>query len=186
MSITSALSYAEDFTNAVDCIISENTKSVYVVSIVNDQIGYDDSGASVVASTTRITIADGYRAYLASEDTPFDGYLNPGMRQLSRSEVKFLSNGQLTTNMFLVGPICFPYTYNSFSGGLDPLAVFQPPIGSNSNLQVYLQIFGTGLPETNNFFAIKDIVLTGKGIQEGISYKLLVEACLVNPLGAAP
>ena len=180
MSISSALSFAEDQTNAVDCIISENTKAVYVVQITNDQVAFNDTSAARVVSSNRITIADGYRPYVATDDTPFDGYLNPYVRQLTPSEVKVLSPGQLSSNMFLVGPILFPYTFNSHSYGLDPLLIFQPAIGNNNNNQVYVQIFGVGLPSTSNYFAVKQIVLAGKGILAGLSYKVLVEATNVS------
>jgi hypothetical protein len=180
MSISGALSFAEDMANAADVLLSENTKPIYAVTITNDQIAYNDTSASRVVSKERITIADGYRPFVSQQETPFDGYLYPCVRQLSPSEVRVLSNGQLSENMFLIGPILFPYTLGSFSGGLDPLATFQPTIGSNNNLQMYVQIFGVGLPNTTNYFSVKEIVLTGKGIHPGLSYKVLVESANIN------
>lgn len=181
--VTAGLSYSEDQCNAVDVLLSDNTKQVFVVQVLNSQIGYNDTGASKIVNTTRITIADGYRAFVAQDDTPFDGYLYPCVRQLSPAETKILANGQLSTNMFLVGPILFPYTYNGNSYGLDPLATFQPSISGNSNQQMYVQLFGVGLPTTTNLYAVKQIVLTGKGILPGLSYKVLIEAAQLNLSG---
>ena len=180
MSISGALSFSDDMANAADVLLSENTKQVFVITVSNDQVAYNDTSSSRVVSSQRITIADGYRPFVYQEDTPFDGYLYPCVRQLSPSEVKVISNGQLSSNMFLLGPIQFPYTLGSFSGGLDPLATFQPTIGGSNNLQIYVQLFGVGLPSTTNYFDVKEIVLTGKGINPGLSYKVLLESSNIN------
>jgi hypothetical protein len=180
MSISSALAYAEDMTNSVDVMVSENTNPIYVVVVSNDQVAFNDTSAARVVSKTRITIADGYRPYIAQQDSPFDGYLNPDVRQLTPAEIKLYSPGQLSSNMFLIGPILFPYVFGGKNYGLDPLLVFQPSIGGNNNLQVYVQIFGLGLPNTTNYFVIKRIILSGKGIAEGLAYKVLIEAAMVN------
>jgi hypothetical protein len=174
--VANALKYAEDMTNVVDCLLAQNRKKVNLVNIISDQINYNDTTTNKTVIITRIVIADGYRSY-----APPDGYLNPRVELAKSVGILVSSNGQLTDNMFVVGSLVFPYTLNGFSGGLDPI-VFQPASERASNIQTYLQIFGLGLSPTGNFFQIKEILLSGKGIQEGISYKLLIEATSTNPL----
>jgi len=175
MTVSDSLKYAEDMTNAVDCLLAQNRKQINYVAITNDAINYDDTNINKTTIISRLTIADGYRSY-----APYDGYLNPGFEQIS-AENTVLSAGQLTDNLFLIGPFVFPYELNGVSGGVDPY-LFQPSIGSNNNIQIYLQIFGLGLSPQGNFYKIKEIKLSGKGIQAGISYKLLIQSTQSNPL----
>ena len=173
--ITDSLRYAEDYTNAVDCLLSQDQKKIFLTIVSNDQLNFDSTSNARIITSQRITIADGYRAWTANEDTPFDGYLYPRIEQL-KTDILIQSNNQFAKQTFLIGSIVFPYNMNGIVGGLAPLETFQPRIGANNNTALYLQIFGLGLPDDANFFTIKEIRLSGKGVQEGISYKLVAEA----------
>ena len=177
--ITDSLRYAEDQCNAVDCLLSQDQKPVYIVYVSGDITNFDDPINQKVIVKNRVTIADGYRAWTATEITAMDGYLYPRVEQL-RGQALVLAGGQLTDKLFLIGSLCLPYDFNGFHGGLDPIQTFQTAPTNNSNIEVLLQIFGLGLPGSVNYFKIKDIVLSGKGIQEGISYKVLAEETSFN------
>lgn len=174
-SVSDSLKFAEDFTNVVDCLLAQNRKQVNLVIITNDNINYNDPTNQKTVIETRITIADHYRSY-----APIDGYLNPRVEQYN-SDIMVSANGQLTDNLLLIGSLVFPYEVNGFRGGIDPV-MFQPASSSVSSIQTYIQILGLGLSPQGNWFQIKEIKLTGKGIQEGISYKVLVEATSTIPL----
>jgi hypothetical protein len=161
-----AFRYAMDFSLAVTNIVAVTPYQVYLINIVNDQIDITDTSANRVVTQTRILMADGYRSY-----APFDGYLNPIVQQEDGSQL-VLSNGQLTSNKIMVGPIVFPYTLNNFSGGTD-IQLFQPSIGNNNNTQIYIQIRGDALSPKGNFFDIKEAVISDMG---GLSYRLICEA----------
>lgn len=177
--ISDSLRFAEDICNVNDVLLSQDQKPIFLVTIVNDQINFDSDSTQRIISSQRITIGDGYSLFVSQQYSPYDGYKYPRIQQLSDS-VMVLANGQLTDMTILVGSICFPYDFNGIIGGLDPLATFQPPQGTNSNIEVYLQIFGLGLPTNVNYFKIKEIVLSGKNIQEGICYKVMAVAASVN------
>lgn len=167
-----AFKYAEDFMLAFTSIIGRSPYKTYLITITNDQVDINDTGSGRTVTEQRILIADGYRDYAAG-----DGYLNPIVKQLDGQQL-VLSNGQLTANQLMVGPIVFPYDYNNFSGGTDS-ALFQPPIGSNSNTQIYVQIRGPGLSTNGNFFEVKQVVLKNMA---AFSYRLLLESTSSNPL----
>ncbi len=80
----------------------------------------------------------------------------------------------MDNSIVAVGALVFPYNVNGLSAGYDPLAVFQPKL-TNDNMQIYLRIFGLGIPDEANYYAIRSVQLTGKDIQEGISFKLIAE-----------
>lgn len=166
-----AFKYSEDFMLAFTSIIGRTPYQIFLITITNDQIDINDVNTGRVVTEQRILIADGYRSYAAG-----DGYLNPIVKQLSGEQL-VLSNGQLTANQLMLGPIVFPYTANGFSGGTDA-ALFQPPLGSNSNTQIYVQIRGPGLSPKGNFFEVKQVVLKNMA---AFSYKLLLEATSSNP-----
>lgn len=170
-SITDIKRWAEDQCNVVDCLQGQNLKKVQAVYITGDQVQFDDTGASRVVTTQLITIADGYRSYSQG-----DGFLYPRVNQKS-GKVSRLAGAELSHNEVLVGPICFPYQVNTMSGGLDPVAVFQPTVGS-----IHLQITNIGFPSDISFFSIDEVMLTGKGIQEGISYYLKCKGAEYSPL----
>ena len=163
--------YSEDFMLAFTSIIGRSPYEVFLITITNDQVDINDTNTNRVVTEQRILIADGYRSYAAG-----DGYLNPIVKQLDGQQL-ILSNGQLTSNHLMVGPIVFPYVWNNFSGGTDA-TLFQPPIGSNSNTQIYVQIRGPGLSPNGNFFEVKQVVLKNMA---AFSYRLLLEATSSNP-----
>lgn len=176
VSISDSLRYAEDFCNACDCLLSQNQKSIFLVTVTNDQVAFNDPAAVRVVTKERITIADGYREWTANLISPYDGYLYPRIDQL-HDQIQGLSHNQLSDITVLVGSLVLPYNYNGIVGGYDPLNVFQPKQGAGiSNQQIYLQIFGYGLPDTANYFSIKSIVLSGPLVQEGVSFKLIATA----------
>jgi hypothetical protein len=178
MSITDSLRYAEDFTNATDCLLSQNQKAVYVVYMTNDQVAFDDPSTQRTVIQNKITIADGYRAWTAPLISPYDGFLYPRVRE-RKANILVQGKDQLTLTQVEVGSLVLPYCFNGCNYGTDP-DVFTPGIGKNSNVQVYLRIFGFGLPDTANLYTIKEVKLSGTGIQEGISYKLIAEANGLN------
>lgn len=163
-----AFKYSMDFVLAYTSIIGVTPYQVYVVQIKNDQIDINDTDSARIVSSTRITVADGYRSYAAP-----DGYLNPILAQdKTKGEQLIISNGKLTANRLLLGPLVFSYTANNFSGGIDP-QLFQPAIGSNNNLTVYVQIQGPGLSPTGNFFTIDEIAIDS---MSGLSYQVILKS----------
>lgn len=179
MTVTDSVRFAEDFANAADVVVSQNQKAVYLVTVTNDMVNFNDSTSNRVVTSTRLTIADGYRASVAATVSPYDGYMNPRVEELT-GNVMIATGAQLMNKTVLVGPFVLPYTLNTVSGGRDPVATFQPAQGSNSNISVYLQIVGLGLPSNVDNFQINNILLSGKGIQEGISFKVLASTANVN------
>ena len=160
-----AFRYAMDFSLAVTNIVSVTPYSVYLINIVNDQVGLNDVDTNRVVTETRILLADGYRSY-----APGDGYLNPIVTQNFGEEL-ILSNAQITANLILVGPIVYPYFWNNFHGGTDS-QIFQPPSNGKVNTQIYIQIRGDSLSTDGNYFDIKEIKTKDMG---GLSYYLLCE-----------
>ena len=165
-----ALRYAMDFGLAVPSIVGVSEYAVYLVTIANDQVDINDTDNNRVVYTSRITVADGYRNYAAG-----DGFLNPIIAQ-ENSEQLIISNGQLTSDKLLLGPLVFPYTLNSFSGGTDPI-VFQPPLNNVSNLQVYIQIQGAGLSLSGNFFTVSSVKIDD---MSGLSYYVGLKSSLLQ------
>ena len=174
MTITNSLRFCEDFTNAVDCLLSQNQKPTYIIYVSGDVTNFNDPVNQKVIVRSRLTIADGYRAWTASQIHGLDGYLYPRVEQL-KGQALVLAGGQLTDKLFTIGSFTLPYVWNTNNYGLDPLSTFQPAPNNNNNIEVYIQVFGLGLPNSVNYFKVKDVVLSGKGIQEGISYKVLCE-----------
>ncbi len=160
--------YAMDFMLAVPSVIGVSEYSIYLINVINDQIGFNDTSINEVITETRLLVADGYRTYAAG-----DGYLNPCIKQETGQNL-VLSNGQLTTNKLILGPLVFPYTCNNFSGGLDSM-IFQPPVGTNSNQQIFIQIRGNALSPNGNYFDVEEINIADMG---GLSYYLVLKANL--------
>jgi hypothetical protein len=174
-----AFRLAEDQCNKVDCLLGLNPYAIYVLTIENDEVSFDDpTNIRVVNPPQRIVLADGYLP-----SAPYDGYLNPRVVQTS-SSVSVLAGGQLSANYISIGPLCYPYTNGyGLSGGYDPLSTFQASttLPGQNNLQVWLQIVGIGLSSTaNSFYRVISIRLSGKGIQEGVSYKVIAESTGTN------
>jgi hypothetical protein len=163
---SAAFKYQMDYMLAIPSILGVAQYKVYLVQVVNDQIDFNDTAASRVVSSTRLLVADGYRDYA----TP-DGYLNPTIQQEFGAQL-VLSNGQFVDAVLLLGPLVFPYTANGFSGGIDPL-ILQPAIGSNNNIQIYIQIQGLGLNPKGNFFDVKEIRIADMG---NLSYYAVLSA----------
>jgi hypothetical protein len=161
-----------DFTLAIPAIIGVAPYSIFVVTIANDQVDINDVATNRQVTETRILLADGYRDYAGG-----DGYLNPFIVQSEGNQL-VLSHGQLTANTLKMGPLVPPYFWNDFAGGTDS-AVFQPSIGSNNNLQVFVQIRGHELTLNGNFFEVKEIVID---TLMGLSYHVMLEATASNPL----
>jgi hypothetical protein len=147
-------------------VLGVSPYSATVITITNDQVDIDDTDGYRNITSTRVLIADGYRSYSSG-----DGYLNPILAQ-EDSQQLMISNGQLTANSLILGPIVFPYTCNGFTGGTNA-QLFQPSIGANNNIQVYLQIQGAGLSPTGNYFDVDKIVICD---MSGLSYKVVLKA----------
>ena len=167
-----ALRYAMDFGLATTSIIGVSPYAVYLVNIENGQISIDDTAGSRSVTETRLLIADGYRSYASTAD----GYLNPMLKQLDGQQL-LISNGQLTANHLVLGPLVFPYNWNNFAGGVDA-TLFQPPIGANNNSAIYIQIRGPALSPFGNFFEVKHVIITK---MHGLSYRLLLQSTSSNP-----
>jgi hypothetical protein len=129
-------------------------------------VAFDDVSTNRVIQETRLLVADGYNQF-----APPDGYLNPMIEQENGQQLT-ISNGAITANTLKLGPFAFPYTYNNFSGGIDPI-IFEPPNDGSNNIQLYIHIVGTSLSPKGNYFSIKRIMIDGMG---DISYSLLLEA----------
>jgi hypothetical protein len=158
-----AFRYAMDWGGlALASITSVSPYSSYVVQTISDLIDFDDN-STPITTITRLLIADGFRPY-----APNDGYLNPMLKQESGSQFT-ISQGQLTNNTLVLGPIVFPYTYNGFTGGVDT-AIYQPPTKKTS---IFIQIRGPGLSTSGNLFNIKEIIIDGMA---GLSYSLQLQA----------
>lgn len=161
-----ALRYAADQALAVPSIVGVSPYAVYLVTITNDQVQFNDTGSSRAVLTERILVADGFRSYAA-----LDGYLNPLITQMN-GEALIISGGQILATNLVMGPLVAPYSYNSFVGGTDP-QLFQPLQGSTANTQVFVQIKGTGLSPKGNWFAIKWVELDAL---RGLTFKVILES----------
>jgi hypothetical protein len=166
-----AFRYAMDFGLANASIVGVAEYNVYLITVVNDVIGFGDSNTSLATTAQRIVIADGYRSYAGG-----DGYLNPIIQQNNGQNI-VLSNGLITANTLTLGPIVLTYFANNFAGGIDPVN-FQPATGTNNNTQIYIQIGGPGLSPTGNFFQIKEVIING---MSNLSYQLLLIATADKP-----
>jgi hypothetical protein len=174
MATIDSLRMANDYATTATCVIGEAAYEVNLITIINDQINFNDSittpGRTV--SIKRLTIADGYRGFV----TP-DGYMNVPVKQVDGEQL-LLSGGIITNQLLILGPISFPYTAGHVSGGIDP-NVFQPPRGSSGNTQIFIQLQGQSLSSNGNFFEIKQIMLSHMAT---VCYNLLLQATASNPL----
>jgi hypothetical protein len=161
-----ALKYAEDNALAVPSILGIKAYPTYLITVYNDDIGFGDSDSGKSVTAQRLTLADGYRSYAAG-----DGYLNPIIKQLDGSQV-ILSNGMLTSNTLVLGPLVFPYDMAGITGGIDA-TLFQPASGSANNKQIYIWIQGVGLAPNGNFFEVKEVIIKN---MTNLTYKLLLVA----------
>lgn len=149
-----AFRYSADQMLAVPSILGVATYQSFITLITNDQVDINDTDTSRLVTSTRLLIADGYRVYAGTSD----GYLNPELHQ-EKGEQLIISNGKLTANRLILGPLAFPYSLNGLSSGIDP-QLFQPAIGSNNNnISLYVQIKGIGLNPNTNFFTVEEIIL---------------------------
>jgi hypothetical protein len=148
-----AFKYSTDFMLAVPSILGVATYQVNLITIINDQVNYDDPTNTRVATSNRITVADGYRDYSSG-----DGYLNPMVKD-ANGQTLVLSGGSIVDMEVILGPLVFPYYENNFAGGLDS-GLFYPLLNTANNVQVFIQLMGPGLNEVNgNFFKVKEVVL---------------------------
>lgn len=161
-----AFRYAMDKGLAIPSMLGVSQYSVYITTVTNDQVDINDVDSNRLVTSTRLLISDGYRSYAAG-----DGYLNP-MIQQEMGEQLIISNGKLTANKLKLGPLVFPYTLNGLSSGIDP-NLFQPAIGSNTNVSVYVQVKGLGLNPNTNFFTIEEIVIDG---MDNLSYEVILKS----------
>lgn len=159
--VVEAYRFAEDAAQVSSCLEANNPYQCNLVQVVNDQISaIDDTPGVAVRTSTRITVAamfgDGYLSY-----APGDGYLNPYATDM-RGNTPILSAQALGEMEWMLGPLVFPYTLNGTNGGTDP-NIFFPLIGSNNNIQIYIQLLGPGFnPNNGVFFKAQEVVL-GKG-----------------------
>jgi hypothetical protein len=172
-----ALRIAEDYANAADCILGECPYQTFLVTATNSSIDLDTIANAVpTPEYFRVTIADGYRSYLALP--PSDGYLYPQVLQENGMQL-FASQGFLTSNTVILGPIVLPYTWGPKTGGIDP-SFFQPPSGSQ-NIKYWIQFQGPGLSPNGNYFDIKEIKIDA---MNNINYFLILVATENAPPGA--
>lgn len=170
---TQNLRYALDFgAGPVGSILGIRQYQSWLITVQNEQIGFDDSTSQRIVTQTRLLVADGYRSYSVG-----DGYLNLHVQQEDGQQL-VISNGQITAQKLMLGPLVFPYFVNNFSGGYDP-AIFQPALGTSNNKNIYIQIRGPALSPKGNFFEVKKMVIKG---MSNITYRLELEATLQNPL----
>ncbi len=174
-----ALRLAEDYANAVDCILGECQYKVFLATAVNANIDIDTIGNAPPTPTyQRITIADGYRAYLAVP--PSDGYLNPQVVE-KRTSVLLASQAVFSSKEVYIGPLVLPYTLGTKSGGTDP-AIFSPPPNS-TNLQYWINIVGPGIlggDGLGSYYDIKEVKLDA---MNNINYFVVITATAESPAG---
>lgn len=166
-----ALRAAMDEGLAIPSIMGVSEYQSYLIIITNDQINSDDSSNNKVVVTSRLTVADGYRCW-----APRDGYLNPMLKQMAGEQIT-ISNGQLTNNLLVLGPLVFPYEICCETRGTDPQR-FQTVSYQSNNTQIYIQIKGLGLSPLGNFFQVKEIKIDDMG---SLSYHVLLEATVTVP-----
>jgi hypothetical protein len=170
---------AEDTCNVNNCLIGECPYSVWLVTVTNDQISFNQTAVSRLVQIQRITIGgaplypNGYNNTLI----PGDGYCNPIIKQ-DDNTVLTMANGQLNADKLRIGPICFPYLLDVFNGGTDPI-IFQPARGQATNTQNYIQVLGLGLAPTGNLFRIERLDVN----MNGIFYHLVLTSAGISVLG---
>jgi hypothetical protein len=163
---TPYIRYALDFGMVGVNVVGLKPYQVDLITIQNDQIGFNDVSTGRSVNVFRLLVADGYRFY-----APGDGYLNPKVTQESGEQL-MVSGGQLTSITIRLGPFCFPYNVNNFAGGKDP-ALFQPTSG-----QVYVRIMGPGMAAEGNFFDVMKVATDNMG---NLTYYLILTATQQNP-----
>jgi hypothetical protein len=166
-----ALRYSKDQVLAIPSILGVSEYAIWLYQTVNAPVSFSDVGQGTPNAPIRITVADGYRSYAAG-----DGYLNPMLEQ-EGTQTLVMVNGQLTAENLRLGPIVFPYTFLQFTGGIDPL-LFQPPRGNNKHITSYIQVLGTGLATSGNYFVCKSIILDSG--MSNISYQVELVAAGAN------
>lgn len=171
--IIDSLRFAEDYANATDVILGECPYKTFLSISNNDSIDIDTLfNPPVVPTLTRITIADGYRAYLKSAYN--DGYMYPQVIQMDGQKL-IESGGVLSDNLLVLGPLVLPYTTCGKTGGTDP-QIFQPGRNANSNIQILL--IGPGLAPNGSYFDIIEIAINA---MNNINYDLILKASGNNP-----
>jgi hypothetical protein len=167
---SNALKYSIDSALAIPSILGICRYESYLITIANDRVKYNDPITNKMVVETRLLVSDGYRCYAPGY------YLNPMLKQ-NNGENVVLSNGQLTSNQLLLGPLVFPYCFNGCNYGIDPLS-FQPAGQATNNVQIYIQIRGVGLSPKGNIFQVKEVKIDG---MTTLSYYLELEATLTAP-----
>jgi hypothetical protein len=172
-----ALRLAEDYANAVDVILGECPYRVFLVEAVDASVDLDTIGnIAPTPSYQRITIADGYRSYLAV--APSDGYMYPQVVE-KRTSVLLASQAVFSSKEVYIGPLVLPYVLGTKSGGTDP-AIFSPPPNS-TNLQYWINITGPGIlggDGLGSYYDIKEVKLDA---MNNINYFLVITATASAP-----
>jgi len=162
--VTNSFRLAEDYANLADCFTANNPYAVYLTTITTAGASRPGVNGTRVRTDRRITIGSGFLSY-----APGDGYLNPTFVREDGLQI-VLSGGKLQDVRYLVGPLVYPYTVGTLSGGFDT-SNFQPSVDVG-NTQVYLHLFGPGLDQVHgNYFAIEEIQTQGN-----VHYKV----CITN------
>lgn len=183
--VISALRFAEDYANAVDALLQETPYHTFLTIVNNSYVGIESLGNTTPSRTDlRITIADGYRSYLVQQGQD-DGYLYPQIEQISGLQ-NFASEGVLTSNVLVLGPLVLPYTLiNGITGGTDP-AQFQPSIGDPiNNVSYWIWLVGPGInnSDNGNYYDIKEMKIDA---MNNINYYLVLQAAQKPPLVSTP
>jgi hypothetical protein len=167
--VINAYRYAEDQTQVASCLMGNNPYQVNLVTITNASINYNAPTTGRTRTSIRLTVGALWGGYLSY--APGDGYLNPPIINTEDNNV-VLAQQSITDMKWLLGPIVFPYTVNTVSGGTDA-NLFYPALASNTNTQIYIQLLGPGLnPNHGVYCKIKEVILDNGN---DIWYKLLIQ-----------
>lgn len=176
---TDAIRYAIDYgANATVGILGMDRYATFLVQAPSPAIDLASLSNPVQELTsTRITVADGYRPWIA----PGDGYLYPLVKEITTTE-PLASGGVLSVRQVKMGPLVFPYLWNSpfsydgIAGGIDPS--FFTPLSN-----YWIKIVGEGIIGGHGngcFYEIKQIELTS---MKNITYYLILQSTSSQPGG---
>lgn len=147
LDVSNAIKYAADAAYSVPASMGLHSQQIYLVTITTSGVDVFGESGTRARTDIRLTLSG------AGIQTQADGYLNPAVEQVTNGEV-FLSGGLLSDKDFRIGPIVFPYTFNSYSGGTDS-KLLDPAVVAGNNVQFFFRIIGTSFHNNLNGVYLK-------------------------------
>jgi hypothetical protein len=141
--ISDALKYSLDVCYEQPARLGLHPYSITAIVITNTGGSRPGVGGTRVRTDTRILLFDGYE-----NGSSKDGYLNPKFEQVTGQDV-FLSGNVLTDKDYKVGPLVYPYSYDSINQGTDFRV--SNPVYSSDNTQLYFYVVGPAFPNGQYF-----------------------------------